>query len=104
MISKRSPVLQAAQDEAEKASCVDAEKEAAKRHTAAQGDLEPVSGQVHVEAIDDATETTVESGIADVSTASRDAGGTVQQNGNLNETNQEISLHRQTRNDYRPDS
>ncbi|KAF4142772.1 hypothetical protein GN958_ATG08084 [Phytophthora infestans] len=65
------------------------EKEVASGHTAAEDDMKPVSGQGHVKATDGATEITVENGTTNANNAIRDA---VLHKGNLNETNQELSL------------
>ncbi|KAF4132072.1 hypothetical protein GN958_ATG18742 [Phytophthora infestans] len=100
----REEAEKAAREEAEKAAREEAEKEVASSHTAAEDDMKPVSGQGHIKAIDGATEITVENGTADANTAIRDAGGTVLHKVNLNETNQELTLHRRARNEYRPDS
>ncbi|KAF4134271.1 hypothetical protein GN958_ATG16571 [Phytophthora infestans] len=100
----REEAEKAAREEAEKAAREEAEKEVASSHTAAEDDMKPVSGQGYIKAIDGATEITVENGTADANTAIRDARGTVLHKVNLNETNQELTLHRRARNEYRPDS
>ncbi|KAG3079213.1 hypothetical protein PC121_g7037 [Phytophthora cactorum] len=74
------------------AARVEAEKEAASSHTAAQDDTEMVSGQVNVEAIDGDAEPIVETNATEGKTSSLDADSNTQHNDAVNnENNNEIT-------------
>ncbi|KAG2860435.1 hypothetical protein PC119_g7625 [Phytophthora cactorum] len=74
------------------AARVEAEKEAASSHTAAQDDTETVSGQVNVEAIDGDAEPIVETNAMEGKTSSLDADSNTQHNDAVNnENNNEIT-------------
>ncbi|KAG2777974.1 hypothetical protein Pcac1_g11464 [Phytophthora cactorum] len=76
------------------AARVEAEKEAASSHTAAQDDTETVSGQVNVEAIDGDAEPIVETNAMEGKTSSLDADSNTQHNDAVNnENNNEITSH-----------